>query len=958
MMAMADRTRGDIKKHLRVALLFLFVVFASETGVHAAYSIHVASFQDLNQAQADVERLKALGFDAFFEEADVKGRGKWFRVYVGRYESKSKASTAAGILKNKKLIDKTFIHHLPGGQTALKSLNNRMVSKKQTKESQVSPSRVSGPVHGNMDTKRYHLPGMPYYNKVKKHHLIVFQSEREAIEKGYYKAGTIPKIEKKEDKPTADSVKQQTILSKDVKNSEPENKKEAVSQDELKNRQTRLEKPVLASVAEQLKKAREKLSIKDKKGQSQDQDQKSSSVLYTPPPMEDPGKEKEEEFTEPDITDFVEPVSDSPLYNKAIDELKRRKYEQALITFKEYISRDDTPKEWGQRALRHMADAHYALGKAGRREELLMASEFYKNTLESFPDPRPENALTYYRLAKTYESLKYYPDAIRQYQNLIRKYPGSPWVAEAHYKIGELYYIDGKYAQAQESLLQYLLKFRGKANTRKSYYMVAHSYYKDKQSGNAEIWFRDARKKWSTFMGVPRDILIDLVHHKMSLRQHDEAISVLSFYANIYPKDEKIKQVLGLLAQAYEQNGRWASALAVYSRIIEKYPDSKEATESMLRMADLGIDKPGLKVFRAMNGIDRYRYPMDTYDDIIMKHAADDLAQQAMLHKAAALVKKDQKRKAADVYLEFISLFPDSKRIDDAARGLKSAASAIIDEYFAKKDYLAVAYVYFRSFGALPVSAEEYPQIQKIATSLKELNLIEDYTAVLQKYLASARNEQIIDKVSVDIAEGLILQGQYDQAEKILQSLLGKPAVKKSGMMTAIRKHLADIAYKREQYAQAVANYGDVIKSGQELQNPAKIYTRYAHSLKEQKENSLALQNYLSAVKYLSSENRNKENLGLTYNEIGDLYVKGDNLGLGVSMYNKALENTTNPEMKLWLKFMLGHTYLKLSKEEKAEDLFAQIKTTAGPESFWSKVVDFYARDSKWWDKYGGMIQK
>jgi hypothetical protein len=43
-------------------------------------------------------------------------------------------------------------------------------------------------VVGNRDTKRYHLPGMKYYDKVKTFHRVVFQSEQEALRAGYGKA--------------------------------------------------------------------------------------------------------------------------------------------------------------------------------------------------------------------------------------------------------------------------------------------------------------------------------------------------------------------------------------------------------------------------------------------------------------------------------------------------------------------------------------------------------------------------------------------------------------------------------------------------------------------------------------------------------------------------------------------------------------------------------------------------
>jgi transcriptional regulator with XRE-family HTH domain len=43
-------------------------------------------------------------------------------------------------------------------------------------------------VVGNRDSKRYHLPGMKYYNKVEAYHRMEFASEEEAIQAGYHKA--------------------------------------------------------------------------------------------------------------------------------------------------------------------------------------------------------------------------------------------------------------------------------------------------------------------------------------------------------------------------------------------------------------------------------------------------------------------------------------------------------------------------------------------------------------------------------------------------------------------------------------------------------------------------------------------------------------------------------------------------------------------------------------------------
>jgi cytoskeletal protein RodZ len=52
----------------------------------------------------------------------------------------------------------------------------------------IPPPQTKAKVIGNSDSKRYHLPGMKYYNKVKAYHQVIFNSEMEAVKAGYTKA--------------------------------------------------------------------------------------------------------------------------------------------------------------------------------------------------------------------------------------------------------------------------------------------------------------------------------------------------------------------------------------------------------------------------------------------------------------------------------------------------------------------------------------------------------------------------------------------------------------------------------------------------------------------------------------------------------------------------------------------------------------------------------------------------
>jgi TolA-binding protein len=910
------------------AVVLIWTALCASAALAKTYGVHFSSYKTLKQAEEEIGKMKSLGYEAYAVETDLQDMGIWHRVFAGRYDTHRKAVVAAERMKKKKIIDQYFIRVVP--QTVVQEKQAIASGAKKTQEAQSLSQKAF--VIGNATSKRYHLPGMPYYSKVRKHHRVLFSSEQEAIAQGYYKAGTGPDAEKSQEKPVLE--RKPIPEKKPVPERKSVPKVPPVSLEPLTAPQPADGSPPAAPRSSGAKNILEPLKLIDE------------SLVDSM------------EFKHPDDIEIVEPESGSPLYSQALGELKAKKYEQALVTFKEFITREGTDKEWGQRALRHMADCHYYLGKQGNKQNLLIAAEFYKNTLQSFPDPRPENALTYYRLARTYEHLKYYSESIRQYQNLIAKYPDSSYEAEGYFKIGDIYYQDGKYVQAADSLIHYLRKYRGAIRAKESFYLIAHAFYKSRQSANAEIWFRDAQKKWPSLVGVPRGIILDLGLHKMEMRRYNEAISAFSYYANLYPEDEKIREVLLHLADAYVKDGQFSSALAVYSRIIDKYPDHPDATPAILAMASLGVQKPGVKAFAHMNHLHYYQNPIDAYDTVIMKYATTPYAEEALLKKGDALAGTKQKRRAAEIYLEFLNLYPESKLAADAARGLKSASADMIDEYYAKKDYLAVAYIYFTSFGSVALKEDEYDQMNKIAQSLKALGLMDDYQRILAAYLGVAKDEASINQVSIDMAEGLMIQGKYNQAERMLSDLMGKPSVKKdAATLTAVRSNLADISFRRGRYGQAAADYGDVVRSGQKLGEPARVYTNYARALREQNENVQALQTYLAALKYFNGEKKQKVNAGVAYKEIGDLYLQAKNAPDSAQMYSKSVQNTENRELRLWSQFLLGQAYMQMSRTDDAQNTFNQIRAAAGTDGFWGTVLDYYISDRQWWEKYGSQIK-
>jgi len=68
------------------------------------YSIQLGASKSLKNAEDMVNNLKRLGHNAFYRYETVKGKGKWYRVYIERFVSKKEAEKEAKILRELELI--------------------------------------------------------------------------------------------------------------------------------------------------------------------------------------------------------------------------------------------------------------------------------------------------------------------------------------------------------------------------------------------------------------------------------------------------------------------------------------------------------------------------------------------------------------------------------------------------------------------------------------------------------------------------------------------------------------------------------------------------------------------------------------------------------------------------------------------------------------------------------------
>ena len=119
---------GKFSIFLALVTLLIFLAGSESFGGKAEgeyYSVQVSSHKKYDSAAARVETLKAQGHNFSFRAVNIPGRGKWHRVFTGKYESRDDALKAGKELREKGVIKDFTILRTESGNKTVASQTNR-----------------------------------------------------------------------------------------------------------------------------------------------------------------------------------------------------------------------------------------------------------------------------------------------------------------------------------------------------------------------------------------------------------------------------------------------------------------------------------------------------------------------------------------------------------------------------------------------------------------------------------------------------------------------------------------------------------------------------------------------------------------------------------------------------------------------------------------------------------------
>jgi tetratricopeptide (TPR) repeat protein len=667
--------------------------------------------------------------------------------------------------------------------------------------------------------------------------------------------------------------------------------------------------------------------------------------------------------------------SDDPLFDQAVVDYQAGMYADALEKFKMVSQKepDESPRK--ERLMRSIADSHYFLGLKGGKNNLLTASDIYKNIIQKYPGSRDDNAVALYRVADSYATLNFYYEAKREFENFCATYPDSPYVPEAVFKMGDVLYKMKKYDEAALKYEEYVRKFPAGKYVKTAYFSMGDCYSQAHKEEIAEKWYRDALDKWPELENIPEDVLLNIGFHYFRSMKYRHALRIFFFYINTFPDNENCKRGLFFTARSLMELDQLPLSLKMYSLLIERFPNSREAMESAIIMANIGVKKPGMKVPLYFQGMQNYKYPLQTYNDMLAKFPTGEYAEDLLFQKGFLLFKNSRYKESFEAYRQLLFQFPQGKYRAEAMKYFMVTADRLVEENYTKGDYLALSDIYFKSRDKGLISGDNFKMAYAMGDSLRRLRLNDEAMEVFEKLLKTAGSIVERNKTLVAIADTECERGNYDNAERALSQLSAVPAeadrksishsrksrskgtVKPSVPESSVQRHMnrimGNISFKKGQFEKAVLYYAKVLASGESIEGVAMIYRNYAECLKAMNSLTMAVVSYQKAIEAYNRESQKYpvEVIIDSYRGLGDCLYEGGQYLEAISMYKQSLTQREKHTENLWILYSMGRGYAELRESSMADKTFSELKTKGG-EGFWSYIADHALREYIWHEKY------
>jgi TolA-binding protein len=366
-------------------------------------------------------------------------------------------------------------------------------------------------------------------------------------------------------------------------------------------------------------------------------------------------------------------------------------YPQALELLTQLKNTPNLPKDLREEMLYLYADALFALNKDNLKLNYGKIADAYSLAMNYNPQSSrmPQGLFQMGILNLRVDNTKM---ADTFFNILKKKYPDDELIPLTHYYWGDYYFNKEKYQDAADQFQYFIQKYPDNKFVREAALGLAKTLYKLDLNEQAFQITDYIEKRWPRFYVEYPPLLRLVADVNYKSNNLDKAKYAYWTLYNLEPSGEEMDLILARLGDIYLQQGMKPMAKDVYELASKRFPDRDGGLISQMRLAEEGVyDEPVIKDMFSIFNRPYTTKPVDVYTRIVEKFPDSNLAPLAQLKLAMWYLWNKKNRDALDAAKAFEKKFPQSKLLPNAREVALKAFEELLTQLLAENNYTGLS---------------------------------------------------------------------------------------------------------------------------------------------------------------------------------------------------------------------------------------------------------------------------
>ena len=631
------------------------------------------------------------------------------------------------------------------------------------------------------------------------------------------------------------------------------------------------------------------------------------------------------------------------IFDSARELFRQEKYKEALSNLRYFMDLYPRSELAGPVSFL-IGDCYFHLAKEGDLRSYQPAVDAFQLALALYPDTK-EVPRGLFQLANSYREMRYYYEAEGYYGVLLDKHPNARCIPDAYFWMAENCFQNDEFKEAKDKFQNFMVRYPKKdpLKLKRASFRIADCYAGLKDYGRAQKGYEKALGRWQAYSGLFPETLFYMGLTSLKNGEYDKALSLLFTVLNVFPEQEYNHIVLNKIGDVYQMQGDVGEALKVYAQNSVFYPESKGALISEIKMADIGVSKPGFFKFG------QYLEPLLVYQRVIEKYPTTDLAEEALYKQGCAFSEQKRYQEAIASLIKVLEEYTESDLSKKCAHSLQKNLYKLIDSYFSEEKYYPILEVYRKYKDPYLAGCKDTKALFQMGESFRHVGL---YPEALEMYGGARRiypRNHPDDELLLRMGEVYLLKKEYAGAEIAFRKLIND--FPKSKFIKLAFHNLADTYYEKGNYKEARIAYLSALEKDERIPRDIKGFFYLGKCYQEMGNDFLTIGAYKKAIQVaedLGKDQLEQEFVVKSYFQLADYLYQNQKYTDAIRVYTQIAEKHPEDDRAQWALYRIAASYRKMGKEKVDIAFLKKLAEGEGEETFWEKVVSDGIRNLEW----------